>query len=77
MILKRIFLKEYYIYVKEMIFMFQLFVCVFEIVVVGRFYSVWVGFSCFFVFLVLKNVEFIFEGVLVNLCGIFEDVVYK
>ena len=77
MILKRTLPKEYYIYAKEMISTFQLSVCVFEIAVVGRFYSVWVGLSCSFVLLALKNAEFIFEGALANPCGILEDVVYK
>ena len=76
-ILKRTLPKEQYTYAKEIISTFQLSFCVFEISVVGRFYSVWVGLGCSFVLLALKNAELIFEGALANPCAILEDVVYK
>jgi len=76
-ILRRVLAKEYYPYANELISTFQLSVCVFEISVIGRFYSVWVSLTCSFVLLTLKNAEYIFEGAFANPCGILEDIVSK
>ena len=77
MVFRGLLPKEHYTYANELISTFQLSVCVFEISVIGRFYSVWIVLSCSFVLLSLKNAEYIFEGALANPCGILEDVVYK
>ena len=77
MVFRRLLPKEHYTYAKELISTFQLSVCVFEISVIGRFYSVWIALSCSFVLLTLKNAEYIFEGAQANPCGILEDVVDK
>lgn len=77
MVFRRLLPKGHYTYANELISTFQLSVCVFEISVIGRFYSVWIALSCSFVLLALKNAEYIFEGALANPCGILEDVVYK
>ena len=77
MVFGRLLPKEHYTYTNELISTFQLSVCVFEISVIGRFYSVRIALSCSFVLLALKNAEYIFEGALANPCGILEDVVYK
>ena len=76
-VFRRLLPKEHYTYANELISTFQLSVCVFEISVIGKFYSVWIALSCSFVLLALKNAEYIFEGALANPCGILEDVVYE
>lgn len=76
-VLKRVLSKKFHPYAKELISTFQLSVCAFEISVVGRFYSAWVGLSCSFVLLTLKNSELILEGALANPCAIWEYVVDK
>ena len=76
-VLKRVLPKKFHPYAKELISTFQLSVCAFEIGVIGRFHSTWLGLSCSFVLLTLKNAEFIFEGALANPCAIWEDVIYK
>ena len=76
-VLRRVLSKTHYTYANELISTFQLSVCVFEISVIGRFYSVWIALFCSFWLLALKNVEYIFEGAFANPCGLLEDLVYK
>lgn len=75
--LRRLLPSGYYAYANELISTFQLSVCVFEISVIGKFYSSWIALSCTFVLLALKHAEFIFEGAFANPCGMLEDIVYK
>lgn len=76
-VLKRVLPKKFHPYAKELISTFELSVCAFEINVVGRFYSAWLGLSCSFVLLTLKNTELILEGALANPCAIWESVIDK
>lgn len=76
-VLKRVLPKKFHPYAKELISTFQLSVYAFEINVVGKFYSAWVGLSCSFVLLTLKNTELILEGALANPCAIWEGVIDK
>lgn len=76
-VLRRVLPKTYFAYANELISTFQLSVCVFEISVIGRFYSVWIALFCSFCLLTLKNAEYIFEGAFANPCGLLEDLVYK
>ena len=76
-VLRRLLPKTYFTYANELISTFQLSVCVFEISVIGRFYSVWIALFFSFCLLSLKNAEYIFEGAFANPCGLLEELVYK
>ncbi|EDO35733.1 predicted protein [Nematostella vectensis] len=77
MIVKTNMLPRHYKYASELISSFQFSACIFELVVIGRFYSPYVGIACSFILLFLKNSEYIFDGSAANPCGLLEGVVCK
>ena len=76
-IFRKSFPKLYQTYPSELISAFQLSACVFEISVIGKFYSGWIALSCSFCLLTLKNAEYLFPGTLANPCGLLESIVEK
>lgn len=76
-ILRRTLTTKQLDYARELISSFELSAIVFEIVVLGKFYSLWVGILCSFLLLTFKNMVFILDGAFSNPCGLFEDIYYK
>lgn len=64
-------------YVGELISSFEFSAGVFEVAVIGRYYSTLLGFICSFTFLFLKNSEYILDRKAANPCGLLERIVSR
>ena len=67
----------YHHYVGELISSFEFSASVFEIAVIGKYYSTSLGFVCSFMFLFLKNAEYILDRKAANPCGLLEGIVNR
>lgn len=78
-LLKRVIPRRspYHHYVGELISSFEFSAGVFEVAVIGRYYSTLLGFICSFTFLFLKNSEYILDRKAANPCGLLEGIVSR
>lgn len=68
---------RHYYYAGELISAFEFSAAVFEIAVIGKYYSTFLGFVCSFLLLCLKNTEYILDGLSANPCALLEGVVRR